>query len=466
MEKSAGLLPVVATIETTDRAEARLEDITRSHISETRGGVQSRLTGRRILNRTSVSFFLMGLLVGLPAMPITTAASAMFGEITGVYGICFSLAAAVSAFAGPMLARYIPYDVSTIVLTLASALAYIICTLPHPLALGHGGNETGPVIGTLLAGFVYAFGSQIYLSVAAFFPNVAIVALSTGSGLSIILGSGIFIALMDRAFDDNWRKCFLVIAPTSLLIPVVWWCLFDTTGRQAAEHSRRRSLQKSHPNWGTNSSPSFNIEKHIIDPLKDKNYEMVEAIKPGFGAQRSRTGLLLKTILPRYILPLIICTTCAILCLFGLAPALQTLHRFPDAPPGDLEFELLFFAYGSAQFIFSALVAVKRVPVIWIWTGIEVALTTIVLLQIWYPFLQHFWGLWAIMFLVGGCVGGSVTNTNHKINKDFKEAGEPDEVRSFANSYAGLGNFGGDAIGGAIGLVIQLVVVKNLQSTP
>ncbi|RYC62002.1 hypothetical protein CHU98_g4214 [Xylaria longipes] len=423
-------------------------------------------------------------------MPITTAASAMFGEITGVYGICFSLAAAASAFAGPMLARYIPYDVSTIVLTLASALAYVICTLPHPLALGNSGNKAGPVIGTVLAGFVYAFGSQIYLSMAAFFPSEAIVALSTGSGLSIIFGSGIFIALMDRAFDQNWRKCFLVISPTALLIPVVWWRLFDAAGRQAAEQSRRQSLQKSHPKWSTNSSQSCDIEKPITDPLKVKDYEIVETTKPGFGAQRSRTGLLLKTILPRYILPLIICTTCAILCLFGLAPALQTLHRFPDAPAGDLEFELIcecaggeppsdpighstdttlnitVFAYGSAQFIFSALVAIKPVPVIWIWTGIEVALTTIILLQIWYPFLKYFWGWWAIMFLVGGCVGGSVTNTNHKINKEFKEAGEPDDVRSFANSYAGLGNFGGDAIGGAIGLVIQLVVIKNLQPTP
>ncbi|KAI8627984.1 hypothetical protein F5Y19DRAFT_465340 [Xylariaceae sp. FL1651] len=399
-------------------------------------------------------------------MPITTAASAMFGEITGVYGICFSLAAATSAFAGPILARYIPYDVSTIALTLASVLAYVICTLPHPLAPGNSEDRIGPVIGTLLAGFVYAFGSQIYLSVAAFFPSEAMVALSTGSGLSIIFGSGIFIALMDRAFNQNWRKCFLVIAPTALLIPVVWWYLFDAAGRQAAEQSRRQSLQKSHPTWSSNSAQSYSTEKHITDPLKGKNCEIVERIKPGFGAQRSRTGLLLKTILPRYILPLIICTTCAILCLFGLAPALQTLHRFPDAPAGDLEFELIFFAYGSAQFIFSALVAIKPVPVIWVWTGIEATLTTIVFLQIWYPFLRYYWGWWAIMFLVGGCVGGSVTNTNHKINKDFKEAGEPDEVRSFANSYAGLGNFGGDAIGGTIGLVIQLVVIKNLQHTP
>lgn len=78
-------------------------------------------------------------------------------------------------------------------------------------------------------------------------------------------------------------------------------------------------------------------------------------------------------------------------------------------------------------------------PIIWIWTGTEIALTVIALIQIWHPFLTHF-GVWfVIMFFVGGCVGGSVTNTNYKIAEDFRKAGEPDEVRSFANSYAGLG---------------------------
>lgn len=78
-------------------------------------------------------------------------------------------------------------------------------------------------------------------------------------------------------------------------------------------------------------------------------------------------------------------------------------------------------------------------PVIWIWTGAEIALTTIALIQIWHPFLTHF-GVWFVfMFFIGGCVGGSVTNTNYKIAEDFRKAGEPDEVRSFANSYAGLG---------------------------
>jgi hypothetical protein len=87
------------------------------------------------------------------------------------------------------------------------------------------------------------------------------------------------------------------------------------------------------------------------------------------------------------------------------------------------------------------------------------------IVQLWHPFLTYF-GVWfVIMFMVGGCVGGSVTNTNYKIAADFQQAGEPDEVRSFANSYAGLGNFGGDALGGALGLVFQMAIAKHLSPT-
>ncbi|KAI0197810.1 hypothetical protein F4808DRAFT_452322 [Astrocystis sublimbata] len=400
-------------------------------------------------------------------MPITAAASAMFDGITGVYGIVFSLAAAIASFAGPILGPRIPNDVATIILTLASVLAYIICTLPHPLSNMSGKNKSGPVVGTALAGFVYAFGTQHYLSVAAFFPSEAVVALSTGSGLSIVFGTGIYIALVNKAFVQDWRRCFLVIAPTALSMPIIWWFVFDKAGRRAAELSRRQSLQRYRQSASSDTVERPDVEKVSANAANDSDERAPSQVsRPGFGPNKTRVGLFFQTILPRYILPLIICTSCAILCLFGLAPALQTLNRFPDAPAGYLEFELIFFAYGSAQFLFSALVAVKPVPIIWIWTGVEVTLTTIILIQIWYPFIHYFWIWWVLMFFVGGCVGGSVTNTNYKISKEFKEAGEPDEVRSFANRFAGLGNFGGDAIGGAIGLVIQLVVVTKLTPTP
>ncbi|KAI0419642.1 hypothetical protein F5X98DRAFT_362395 [Xylaria grammica] len=400
-------------------------------------------------------------------MPITTAASLMFDGITGVYGICLSVTAAVSAFAGPVVARHVPYDVCNAILTLASALAYVISTLPQPLTNSTGGNKAGPVIGTMLAGFVYAFGTQNYLAAAAFFPAEAVVALSMGSGLSIILGAGVFIGLVDGAFDQDWRRCFLVFLPTTVLMPIIWWFLFDKSRRDAAELSRRRSLKKASENWSSESIQSLGpkavgVEVTVeVDTSKDGGQT-----RPGFGPGRTRAGMLFKTILPKYVLPLIICTTSAILALFGLAPSLQTLNRFKGAPDGDLEYQLVFFAYGSAQFLFSALVAIKPFPIIWAWTCVELVLTAIVLLQLWYPFLTYFWVWFVVMFFVGGCVGGSVTNTNYKIARDFEEAGEPDEVRSFANSYAGLGNFGGDALGGAIGLAIELCVVRGLKPTP
>ncbi|KAI0538361.1 hypothetical protein GGR58DRAFT_526128 [Xylaria digitata] len=408
-------------------------------------------------------------------MPITTAASLMFDGITGVYGICLSVTAAVSAFAGPVVARHVPYDICNAVLTLASALAYVISTLPQPLANSTGSNKAGPVIGTMLAGFVYAFGTQNYLAVAAFFPAEAVVALSMGSGLSIILGAGIFIGLMGGAFDQDWRRCFLIFLPTTVLMPIIWWFLFDKSRRDAAEASRRRSLKKVPNDWSSESFQSLGskaggagaaVEADASDNSEQNGTVVRRRTRPGFGPNRTRTGMLFKTILPKYVLPLIICTTSAIFALFGLAPSLQTLNRFKGAPDGDLEYQLVFFAYGSAQFLFSALVVVQPFPIIWAWTCIELILTAIVLVQLWYPFLTYFWVWFVIMFMVGGCVGGSVTNTNYKIAEDFQRAGEPDEVRSFANSYAGLGNFGGDALGGAIGLAIELCVVRGLKPTP
>ncbi|KAK9418507.1 putative Protein BTN [Seiridium unicorne] len=466
MEEPAQLVSVAATSE-----KGQVGAPPHNSTVERQAAASPKSTGRKWKwNRTTLAFFLMGLLVGLPTMPITTAANQMFEGITGVYGICLSLTAAISAFAGPMVARYIPFDICTIGLTLASALAYVISTLPDPLGMPVGTNKAGPVIGTMLAGFVYAFGTQNYLAVAAFFPSEAVVALSVGSGLSIILGAGVFIGLMNGAFDQNWRKSFLVFLPTVILIPIVWWFLFDKDRRVAAERSRRQSLRKSSESASTSTDPEALASQGPLGDATGGNaadYAAQRSLRPGFGPHRSRKGMLIKTILPQYVLPLIICTTCAIFSLFGLAPILQTLNRFKGAPVGeDLQFQLAFFAYGSAQFLFSLLVAVKPIPIIWIWTGTEVAFTVMVLVQLWYPFLNYFWVFFVFMFIVGGCVGGSVTNTNYKLAEDFRKAGEPDEVRSFANSYAGLGNFGGDALGGALGLVIQLVVEKRLTPTP
>lgn len=102
-------------------------------------------------------------------------------------------------------------------------------------------------------------------------------------------------------------------------------------------------------------------------------------------------------------------------------------------------------------------------PAIWAWSLTQLFLAVVGIVQLWYPFLTYY-GLWVMwMFMVGACVGGGVTNTNYKIAEDFRRAGEPDEVRSFAMSYAGLGNFGGDALGGGLGLVMQVLASKSMK---
>jgi MFS family permease len=88
---------------------------------------------------------------------------------------------------------------------------------------------------------------------------------------------------------------------------------------------------------------------------------------------------------------------------------------------------------------------------------------TIGLLQFVQPFLKHYM-VWVVMlFLTGACVGGGVTNTNYALSEDFRKAGVPDSVRSFAMSFAGVGNFGGDATGGALGVMVQQIATKALQ---
>lgn len=79
--------------------------------------------------------------------------------------------------------------------------------------------------------------------------------------------------------------------------------------------------------------------------------------------------------------------------------------------------------------------------------------------QLFAPFLRYY-GAWIVfIFLLGGVVGAAVTNTNGKIAEDFRQKGEGEEVRAFAMSFGGLGNFGGDAVGGGVGVVVQRVAV-------
>ena len=46
----------------------------------------------------------------------------------------------------------------------------------------------------------------------------------------------------------------------------------------------------------------------------------------------------------------------------------------------------------------------------------------------------------------------------------IRKRGEPEEVRGFAMSYGGLGNFLGDVIGGAIAVAIQQLSARYLHA--
>ena len=107
-------------------------------------------------------------------MIVTSAANSMFSGITGLWGICMSVAAAITTFTTPLFIHHIPYNVRVLVSFVASVLSLVICVL--------GSGVVGPSIGTVLAGFVYAFGTSLYLTVAAFYDQRTVIAFSTGSG--------------------------------------------------------------------------------------------------------------------------------------------------------------------------------------------------------------------------------------------------------------------------------------------
>ncbi|KAK2038821.1 hypothetical protein LZ31DRAFT_635132 [Colletotrichum somersetense] len=411
--------------------------------------------------RVVVAFFFLGLLIAIPSAVITTGANVMFTGFTGVYEVCASLTGAVASVGTPFVARFIPYDVCTAICTASTALAYLIPTLPHVLEGGATpDNKAAPIIGTMFGGFVYAFGTNVFMAVAAFFPPEAVLALSVGSGCAIILGPGLYTAAM-IGLDNDWRRTFLAFLSTTILIPIVWWVLTDPACRAAAEKSRIESLAGS----SRGSDGQDDGGSGITEPQEGaigSGGGPVEGYQPAFGKHRSRAGFLIKTILPKYVLPLIFCTSSAIVTLLGTAPTLQELGTFEDAPDGDMQFQLAFLSYGAAQFLFSTLSSLRPSPHIWVWTGIQVAVMAIGLIQFAYPFLRYY-GVWVfVLFMTGACVGSGVTNTNFKIGEDFRRSGESDEVRSFAMSFAGVGNFGGDALGGALGVMVQQIATKAL----
>lgn len=288
--------------------------------------------------------------IAMPSSVITTGSNVMFTGITGVYEVCASLTGALTSLGIPFVARFLPYDVSMAICTLSTALAYLIPTLPHPLVGGETPqNKAAPIIGTMFGGFIYAFGTNVYMAAAAFFPPEAVLALSSGSGCAIILGPGLYTAFM-AGLDNDWRRTFLVFLSTTIFIPIVWWGLTDAACRKAAENSRIESLVRSRKKNGGESDStavteyvdvSNNVQQLTLtlSQQEAQTSSDSESSKPGFGQHRSRTGFLIKTIFPRYVLPLIFCTCSAIVTLLGTSPTLQALNTFHNAPNGNLQFQ-------------------------------------------------------------------------------------------------------------------------------
>lgn len=215
----------------------------------------------------------------------------------------------------------------------------------HPLHAAaspgrRGGPESkaGPVVGVMLGGFVYAYGTNLYMAAAAFFPPEAVLGLSVGSGCSVILGPGLYTALM-AGFHHDWRRTLLIFLPTVLGIPIVWLGVTDPSCRAAAERSRLNSLaKKARQDIGSDAdgSAEASVDPH---PTSGQGVAGTGNLNSGFGRHRTRTGLLIKTLLPKYVLPLILCTSSSIVTLLGTAPTLQSLNRFRGAPEGNLQFQ-------------------------------------------------------------------------------------------------------------------------------
>ena len=145
-----------------------------------------------------------------------------------------------------------------------------------------------------------------------------------------------------------------------------------------------------------------------------------------------------------------------------LKPTFEDLNLFLGTPRGELNYQLAFLAYGAAQFLLAGL-AILYVPHnIWPWALTQIFIVAVGIIQLFYPFLTYY-GAWLLfMSATGGVVGGGIANTSYKVADDFRKCGETDDVRAFAMSYAGLGNFCGDVLGWGLAILVQKLVEQNL----
>lgn len=257
-----------------------------------------------------------------------------------------------------------------------------------------------------------------------------------------------------QAFKNKWRHAILVFLPFAFAQPCVWWIMLSSQNCIAAEQTRKAAQVREAERFASQGVAASSVAILSANSLTNE--------KIGFGPHRTRIGLFWKIIMPQYVVPLLTCTCGAMFVLSGLAPTFQDLNSFRDAPNGALNYQLDFFMYGAAQFLLAGLAIFRAFPVIWLWALAQVFVVSIGITELFYPFLTYY-GVWLIfMFATGGVVGGGVTNTNYKVADDFRRRGEEDDVRAFAMSYGGLGNFAGDVLGGGLAILVQKMATEHL----
>lgn len=266
-----------------------------------------------------------------------------------------------------------------------------------------------------------------------------------------------------KALSNNWHHAILAFLPFAFVQPAVWYFVLSASNRRSAEQDRQTANARDAERF-----ESLRATKTVTATRGYATFESAVSttsdltVKSGFGPGRTRIGLFWKAILPQYVLPLFTCTCGAMFMLVGLTPTFEDLHLFLGTPRDELNYQLSFLAYGAAQFLLAALAILYVLPNIWLWALTQVFIVAVGIIQLFYPFLTYY-GAWLLfMFATGGVVGGGIANTNYKVADDFRKRGETDDVRAFAMSYAGLGNFGGDVLGGGLAILVQKLAKQHL----
>ncbi|EKG18081.1 Batten's disease protein Cln3 [Macrophomina phaseolina MS6] len=348
----------------------------------------------------------------------------------------------------PLFLHLIPHNVRILIIFVCSCLAFFFCTLGHHI-------PPGQISGTSMAATAYAFGTGSFLETVTFFDQRALRAFNLGSSSSVLVGAPLFIGLME-AFNGDWKKVMLVCISTASILPIAWFCIAPKQGRRAAEESRRSFNKARKSKRATNNStPDLEATAEAIDQAPAAQFS-------GFGPERTRLSFFFKVLFPTYVIPLAISTCLGVIALYGLVPTLMFLRAFDKVPQGELQFELSYLAYGTAQFLFSSISRIRPLPNVWLWAALQTAVVIISIVQLFEPFLTYF-GVWIIfIFIHGGIVGASLAKTSRKIDEDFRRNEEAEDVRAFAMAYGGLGSVVGDVLGGAFAIMIQRLAFMNL----